>query len=176
MLVTQKDWIKADVATDAAPGYRHVLEDSIESGMKDKIYGALYDLDKDSGESRIQALNRTLKAWLMGGDSYVLGVSSDDQSLMIDYILPPGQLEPFPEKPQPPLEPGLPANIDHIVVLMMENRSFDHLLGYLSKEGGVQMSMACMAESRTVIRDKITSPSYSSILSSTGIPHTVTTP
>ena len=28
------------------------------------------------------------------------------------------------------------ANIDHIVVLMMENRSFDHMLGYLSKEGG----------------------------------------
>src|SRR5262249_22122480 len=24
---------------------------------------------------------------------------------------------------------------DHIVVLMMENRSFDHMLGYLSKEG-----------------------------------------
>jgi phospholipase C len=28
------------------------------------------------------------------------------------------------------------TNIDHIVVLMMENRSFDHMLGYLSKEGG----------------------------------------
>ena len=26
--------------------------------------------------------------------------------------------------------------IDHIVVLMMENRSFDHLLGYLTLEGG----------------------------------------
>ena len=28
--------------------------------------------------------------------------------------------------------PGNLANIDHIVVLMMENRSFDHMLGYLS--------------------------------------------
>jgi phospholipase C len=28
------------------------------------------------------------------------------------------------------------ANIDHIVVLMSENRSFDHMLGYLSLEGG----------------------------------------
>ena len=28
------------------------------------------------------------------------------------------------------------ARIDHIVVLMMENRSFDHMLGYLSLEGG----------------------------------------
>ena len=28
------------------------------------------------------------------------------------------------------------AQVDHIVVLMMENRSFDHMLGYLSLEGG----------------------------------------
>ena len=28
------------------------------------------------------------------------------------------------------------ARIEHIVVLMMENRSFDHMLGYLSLEGG----------------------------------------
>ena len=28
------------------------------------------------------------------------------------------------------------AQIEHIVVLMMENRSFDHMLGYLSLEGG----------------------------------------
>jgi phospholipase C len=28
------------------------------------------------------------------------------------------------------------ARVDHIVVLMMENRSFDHMLGYLSLEGG----------------------------------------
>ena len=61
---------------------------------------------------------------------------SDGQALNVDYIVPPGQLEPFPENPQDPLDPGLLANIDHIVVLMMENRSFDHMLGYLSKEGG----------------------------------------
>lgn len=28
------------------------------------------------------------------------------------------------------------AKVDHIVVLMLENRSFDHMLGYLSQEGG----------------------------------------
>ena len=32
-------------------------------------------------------------------------------------------------------QPGL-EKIDHIVVLMLENRSFDHMLGYLSLEGG----------------------------------------
>jgi len=87
-------------------------------------------------QSSIQALNRTLKRFLLSGDFYVVGISGDDQWLIIDYILPPGQLEPFPENPQPPLESGLLANIDHIVVLMMENRSFDHMLGYLSLHGG----------------------------------------
>ena len=28
------------------------------------------------------------------------------------------------------------SKIDHIVVLMMENRSFDHMLGYLTLQGG----------------------------------------
>jgi phospholipase C len=28
------------------------------------------------------------------------------------------------------------AKVDHVVVLMLENRSFDHMLGYLSLEGG----------------------------------------
>jgi hypothetical protein len=41
----------------------------------------------------------------------------------------------LPEHPQPALDRGPLANFDHIVVLMMENRSFDHVLGYLSKEG-----------------------------------------
>ncbi|WKJ90064.1 alkaline phosphatase family protein [Methylomonas montana] len=134
-LVTKKDWIKADVATNAIAGYRGVLERSIEGSMRDKIYKALYDIDKDTGKSPIQGLNGTLKRMMIGGEFQVTGVSSDNESLFIDYIVPPDQLEPFPENPQPPLDPGLLANIDHIVVLMMENRSFDHMLGYLSKEG-----------------------------------------
>ena len=35
-----------------------------------------------------------------------------------------------------PVDPGDLIKAQHIVVLMMENRSFDHMLGYLSKEGG----------------------------------------
>ena len=35
-----------------------------------------------------------------------------------------------------PTEANL-EKIDHIVVLMMENRSFDHMLGYLKLEGGL---------------------------------------
>lgn len=35
-----------------------------------------------------------------------------------------------------PADPELRAMIDHVVVVMMENRSFDHMLGYLSLENG----------------------------------------
>jgi phospholipase C len=31
---------------------------------------------------------------------------------------------------------GALSKVEHIVVLMLENRSFDHMLGYLSLEGG----------------------------------------
>ena len=49
----------------------------------------------------------------------------------------PGGLEPVPfHGPKPATDPGDLAKVDHIVVVMMENRSFDHLLGYLSRDGG----------------------------------------
>jgi phospholipase C len=37
---------------------------------------------------------------------------------------------------EPATTPGNLSKIDHIVLVMMENRSFDHMLGYLSREGG----------------------------------------
>ena len=80
-------------------------------------------------------LNRRLTRLLLGGDFRVFDVRSDGRHLTIGYIAN-GELEPFAEHPQPPLDPGRLSNIDHIVVLMMENRSFDHMLGYLSKHGG----------------------------------------
>jgi phospholipase C len=46
---------------------------------------------------------------------------------------------PFPPRPIPPptpdTTPGALSKIEHIVVLMQENRSFDQVLGYLSREG-----------------------------------------
>jgi len=49
----------------------------------------------------------------------------------------PGGLDPVPfHGPKPATDPGDLAKVDHIVVVMMENRSFDHLLGYLSRDGG----------------------------------------
>lgn len=54
----------------------------------------------------------------------------------------PGPSSPQPvATPEPPPEPKLTpkellAGIDHIVVLMMENRSFDHFLGALKSDAG----------------------------------------
>jgi phospholipase C len=126
-LSTDKRSVVADASVDVRAIPDGVVARKIESNLNTKVFEALH-------EKRVE-INRLLTRWLLGGDFYVSGVASDSQGLTIDYILPPGRLEPFPENPQPPLEPGLLANIDHIVVLMMENRSFDHMLGYLSKHG-----------------------------------------
>lgn len=117
----------ADVDSNLPDG---MAAGELADGFATKIWDAL-----QSPENR-DRLNGMVTRWLVGGDFTVVGTASDAQSLTIDYIIPPGQLEPFPEQPQPKLEPGPLANIDHIVVLMMENRSFDHMLGYLSKHGG----------------------------------------
>ena len=124
---TDKGLIKTDVSVNVSG-----LPDGVfASGVEDKFNGKIADALEENREF----LNRMATRWLVGGDFTVLGVTGDEQALTISYIIPPGQLEPFPEHPQPPLDPGRLANIDHIVVLMMENRSFDHMLGYLSKEG-----------------------------------------
>ncbi len=125
-----KRFINLDVSVNVDYFPDGVVADRIETTINTKIFEAL-----NTPETR-DTINKLATRWLVGGDFYVSAVSSDGQSLNIDYIIPPGQLEPFPESPQAPLDQGLLANIDHIVVLMMENRSFDHMLGYLSKHGG----------------------------------------
>ena len=80
-------------------------------------------------------INRRLTRLLVGGDHRLLALTTDAQSLTVDYLVF-DHLSPFPEVQRPNLEPGKLAGIDHIVVLMMENRSFDHMLGYLGKHGG----------------------------------------
>jgi phospholipase C len=69
----------------------------------------------------------------------------DDGSIRL-YDLPDEEPDPEPDGtgPEPPggggpvprPQIGALAKIDHIVVLMMENRSFDQVLGYLSRELG----------------------------------------
>jgi phospholipase C len=95
-------------------------------------------------------LNSTANSWLVGGvlDSdtdaegnpytnggcFVTGVGISGDTLTINYRGPQQTFSPpVPSNwPPPNFTPGTLANIDHIVVLTMENRSFDHILGYLS--------------------------------------------
>ena len=75
------------------------------------------------------------------------GMNLDNGMLTLDYIGPQYNFQfPVPCKADwsgGPLNPGTLANIDHIIVLTMENRSFDHMLGYLSlpyEKGGMNRS------------------------------------
>jgi hypothetical protein len=126
-LVTFPEWITADVSVDVSALPDGKVASKIEGVINGKVASALAE--------HLDQLGPLLNRWLLGGDFFVLSAFGAEGGLTVDYILPRGQLEPFPEDPQPPLEPGRLATIDHIVVLMMENRSFDHMLGYLSKEG-----------------------------------------
>ena len=111
------------------------IHDNIVAQFSSRIYDALRSADTSGSPPKTlrENLRDTLTLWLLGGPYEVVGLASTADSLEIDYVVGPDQLDPFPETPQPPLDPGLlGANIDHIVVLMMENRSFDHMLGYLS--------------------------------------------
>jgi phospholipase C len=131
-----REFIIPDASVDVSGLPDGVVAGIIEDKIFDKLFEALTEKSEPEKEAVRDLLRRMVTTWMVGGDFHVISVASNSQSVTIDYVLPLGQLEPFPENPQPPLDPGLLANIEHIVVLMMENRSFDHMLGYLSKHGG----------------------------------------
>ena len=66
--------------------------------------------------------------------SVIKGVAGLAGAAAIASSLPPG----FAQAASPYLPPPEQSGIDHIVVLMMENRSFDHMLGWLPGANGVQ--------------------------------------
>jgi phospholipase C len=127
--------IKRFITVNVSVNVGHFVPDGTVAGkIKSQLTNKIFEALKD--EKNRNALKQKFNSFLGGGDFLVTKISNDDKNLTIEYLVPPGQLEPFPEIPRAPLDPGPLANIDHIVVLMMENRSFDHMLGYLSKDGG----------------------------------------
>jgi len=120
--------------------------DKLLNYLKGKIPGTA----KDKFMASREALNSLASSALMGGvvngantvplpypnPCRLTGLGLNNGVLTLDYIGPQNNFQfPAPCKadwPGGPLDPGTLANIDHIIVLTMENRSFDHMLGYLS--------------------------------------------
>jgi phospholipase C len=132
---------------------------SIQKQIREGIFNKLSEADPITKVTLRDSLNAQLTSWLLGGviasgngellaypnPCTLIGVSVHDDVLSLSYFGPkesfvfqdPGPVVKPAAHELPPywpdtLPPGTLANIDHIVVLTQENRSFDHLLGYLS--------------------------------------------
>ena len=128
---------------------------AIQKRIREGIFNHLSDADAITKVTLRDSLNATASSWLLGeviasGASELLpypnpctlqAVSVVNDVVTLNYISPEKTFV-YQAPPDWPvaLQPGRLANIDHIVVLMQENRSFDHMLGYLSlplKKGGM---------------------------------------
>ena len=96
----------------------------IEDNANKKITGAL-----ERGTAMASCGN-AMRPWLLGEPYSVTAAGSRFGEIWIDYVEPPPQVSI--RTPRTPVQPGNLSRIKHLVVLMMENRSFDHMLGYLS--------------------------------------------
>jgi len=145
--------LKDDALDEAIKKYivLHVSADTIIDGIVQK-YARKAIYDKINSVKMRETLSKAVSNWILGGDGTydVMSVdASDGQNAVIKYLVPANKLDPFPESVMRPADwpyKGNPnptatlpvtnsnslGNIKHIVVLTMENRSFDHMLGYLS--------------------------------------------
>jgi len=130
----------------------------VERTFRGGIFDSFRDLDPNTNETGRDSFNNLVSRWLLGGDGKykITDLKKSGSNLIITYEVPQDVLNPgflnagVPNKPgiDPPMpdwpneainpdsifdfSPSTLSNINHIVVVTMENRSFDHLLGYLS--------------------------------------------
>ena len=127
----------------------------VQDGFRDNIFKTLSQPASAFDSLTVRDhLNSTVNSWLLGGalasDQDVNGINypngcavtgqvtiesdAQGQYIALRFNGPRNLFVPAPPAnwPPPNFTPGTLANIDHIVVLTMENRSFDHMLGYLS--------------------------------------------
>jgi phospholipase C len=84
-------------------------------------------------------LANNLVASLAGQPAGSLAIQADLASGQTDVLLDlTGYFKPGP----PPLPPPATSGIDHVVLVMMENRSFDHFLGWLPGADGMQAGLS----------------------------------
>ncbi|MEP7161754.1 MAG: alkaline phosphatase family protein [Dermatophilaceae bacterium] len=119
---------------------------TVRQRIRDEIISRLGTPDAITGDSPRDSINALVTSLLLGGTAddehnidgnntvlHHLGFEGDNLALF--YTGAPQGFVPqtpasFPAEWD--FSPGTLANIDHLVVLMMENRSFDHMVGYLS--------------------------------------------
>jgi phospholipase C len=114
--------------TSQADGINELVNSWILGGITD-----LPDYGVIPGGTQGQQGDNTCKV------SAAPALDSEGENILVNYLGPQYTFQfPLPAGGWPPpsetfpAQPGALSNIDHIVVLMMENRSFDHMLGYLS--------------------------------------------
>jgi phospholipase C len=122
---------------------------SLQKNIREQLYSRLTTPDPITLASPRDALNAMISSWFMGGvvqighaapveypnPNRLIAAAVTDGNLVLNYIGPPFSFvydTPGNWPKGVDFTPGTLANIDHIVVLTMENRSFDHMLGYLS--------------------------------------------
>jgi hypothetical protein len=106
------EFIEVGVATHIETTAREGIMDALARGTTMARYGD------------------AMRPWLLGEPYTVMAAGSRFGEILIDYVEPPPQVS-IPT-PRTAVQPGNLSRVKHIVVLMMENRSFDHMLGYLS--------------------------------------------
>ena len=127
----------------------------IQRKLREGIFDGLSRKDPITKVTSRESINAQVSSFLMGGviasgnpelvaypnPCRLLDVSVSNDVLTLNYLgSEKSFVDPPPSDWPSTLAPGPLANIDHIVVLMQENRSFDHMLGYLSlpyEQGGM---------------------------------------
>jgi phospholipase C len=149
--------LRVDLATSSALDPGDIIHDKILSSLLSKLTSP----DVLTKKTARDAVNTQVTTWLLGGVAdddhntdqnntviHDIGIQNanpefgiPEDSLVISYTgarhafvaeAPPGWPTAIAPNPAYDFTPGTLASIDHIVVLTMENRSFDHMLGYLS--------------------------------------------
>ncbi len=119
---------------------------AVQKRIRNEIISRLGKPDPLTGDSPRDGVNALVTSLLLGGtpddehdidgNNTVLDhLAFEGDDLAVYYTGPPHGFVPQPPGDFPAawdFSPGTLTNIDHIVVLMMENRSFDHMMGYLS--------------------------------------------
>ncbi len=123
--------ILADILT---LGVTQVVADQVAGGVTDALRNAVrFDIPAAIAAKRFQ-FGKKISAFFAGPDRPVLDLSVDNGAVTVTYV--DDEQDPLPSLDPETADPTLANKIDHVVVLMMENRSFDHMLGYLERDGG----------------------------------------